>query len=147
MTDESERDDPYDLRRFVEAQEPVYARVLAELRAGRKASHWMWFIFPQIAGLGHSAMARRYAISSRSEASAYLDHPVLGPRLRECTRLVNAIEGRSAHEIFGSPDDVKFRSCMTLFAEVTVDNDAFDAALRRFFDGERDPATLARLRQ
>ena len=147
MTDLSERDDPYDLRRFVEAQDPVYARVLAELRDGRKTSHWMWFIFPQIAGLWHSAMARRYAISSRSEASAYLEHPVLGPRLRECTNLVNAIEGRSAHEVFGSPDDVKFRSCMTLFAEVAVDNDAFDAALRHFFGGERDPATFGRLRR
>src|SRR5216684_3266838 len=102
-------DDPYDLRRFVDAQAPVYARVLAELRAGSKRSHWMWFIFPQIAGLGHSETARRFAISSREEAAAYLEHPLLGARLRECCRLAMLVEGRSARQIFGSPDDVKFR--------------------------------------
>ena len=102
-------DDPFDLQRFVDAQAPVYERVRAELKNGRKQSHWMWFIFPQIAGLGHSAMARRYAISSLDEAKVYLAHPVLGPRLRECTRLVVQTDGRSAYEILGSPDDMKFR--------------------------------------
>ena len=108
-------DDPFDLQRFVDAQASVYERVRAELRNGRKQSHWMWFIFPQIAGLGHSAMAQRYAISSLREAEAYLKHPVLGPRLRECTRLMLRIEGKSAHDILGSPDDLKFHSSLTLF--------------------------------
>src|ERR1700730_944899 len=105
--------DPYGLQRFVDAQRAVYAQVETELRAGRKESHWMWFIFPQIEGLGHSAMARKYAISSRAEAVAYLDHPVLGPRLRDCTRLVNLVEGRTIHEILGYPDDLKFHSAVT----------------------------------
>src|SRR3954469_25755775 len=108
--------DPYDLQRFIEAQAPVYERVCQELRDGRKTSHWMWFVFPQIAGLGLSSMSQRYAIRDRDEARAYDAHPVLGPRLRECTALVNAVEGRTAHQIFGSPDDVKFRSSMTLFS-------------------------------
>ena len=109
--------DPYNLQRFIDAQHDVYEGVLSELGAGHKTSHWMWFVFPQIAGLGFSAMAQRYAISDRDEARAYDAHPVLGPRLRACTELVNAVEGRNVHQIFGSPDDMKFRSCMTLFAE------------------------------
>lgn len=138
-------DDPYDLQRFVTAQDPVFARVLAELRQGRKTSHWMWFVFPQIRGLGHSPMAQRYAIGSRAEAVAYLAHPVLGPRLRECTQLVSAVEGRTIGDIFGSPDDMKFRSSMTLFAHATADNEVFLAALRKYCAGEFDPATLDRL--
>jgi uncharacterized protein (DUF1810 family) len=111
--------DRFDLQRFVDAQAPVYPRVLAELRQGRKQSHWMWFIFPQIAGLGHSPMAQRFAIASRAEALAYLGHGVLGSRLRECTALVNAVEGRTINEILGSPDDLKFRSSMTLFGALS----------------------------
>jgi uncharacterized protein (DUF1810 family) len=137
--------DPYDLQCFVEAQAAVYPRVLAELRAGRKQSHWMWFIFPQIEGLGHSAMTQRYAIASRAEAAAYLSHDVLGPRLRECTALVNAVQGKSITDILGRPDDLKFRSSMTLFAHATSDNRAFTEAIRRYFDGVFDPATMARL--
>ena len=125
-------DNEFDLERFVQAQEPVYATVLAELRAGHKRSHWMWFIFPQLRGLGYSAMAYEYGIASRAEAVAYLEHPVLGARLWECTRSVNAVEGRSAHDIFGSPDDLKFCSSMTLFAGVTTDNAEFLEALARF---------------
>src|SRR5580698_11194731 len=121
--------DRYNLQRFVDAQGQVYESVCAELGEGRKRSHWMWFIFPQIQGLGHSATAARFAISSREEAQAYLDHPVLGPRLRECTGLVNLIEGRTISEILGYPDDSKFRSCMTLFAEATDDNQVFLDAL------------------
>lgn len=138
-------EDSFDLQRFVDAQQKVYPHVLNELRAGRKTSHWMWFVFPQIAGLGHSAMAQRYAISGREEAVAYLAHPVLGPRLRECTRLVNAVQGRTAHEIFGSPDDFKFRSCVTLFAEVTSENAEFKQALERYYGGVGDEKTLAKL--
>lgn len=133
------------LERFVQAQEPVIERVLTELRAGRKSSHWMWFVFPQIRGLGSSPTAQRFAIASRTEAEAYLRHPVLGPRLRECTQLVNAIEGRSPEEIFGYPDNLKFRSSMTLFAHVTPDNQAFLDALRKYFGGEYDPRTLDEL--
>ncbi len=135
---------PFDLRRFVEAQAPVWPHVLSELRAGRKQSHWMWFVFPQIAGLGHSTMAQHFAIASRAEARAYLDHAVLGPRLLEVTRLVLSVEGRSAHEVFGSPDDLKFRSSMTLFDAVSP-NDIFAAALRKYFNGARDAATLVKL--
>ena len=137
--------DPYNLQRFVTAQEPVFADVLAELRAGRKASHWMWFIFPQIEGLGHSSTARHYAIKSLEEAKAYLEHPVLGPRLRECTQLVNEVRSRTASEIFGYPDDLKFRSSMTLFAHATAQNAEFLNALWRYFSGEFDQATLTRL--
>ena len=132
------------LHRFVEAQASVYADALAELRAGRKRTHWMWFVFPQIAGLGLSAMAQHYAIASRAEAEAYLAHQVLGPRLRECTQAVLDVSGRTAHEIFGSPDDVKFRSCLTLF-DAVAPGDMFDRALTRFYGGERDRATLDRL--
>ena len=137
--------DPYDLQRFVDAQNLVYDRVRAELQEGRKRSHWMWFIFPQIAGLGSSPLARKFAISSLSEAAAYLEHPVLGPRLTECTRLVNLVEGRSIEQIFGRPDDLKFRSSMTLFARASLDNQVFVDALQKYFNGEFDPATLERL--
>jgi uncharacterized protein (DUF1810 family) len=134
--------DAFQLRRFIEAQEPVFAEVLAELRAGRKASHWMWFVFPQIEGLGHSSTAQYFAIRSLDEARAYLGHPVLGPRLRECTALVNAVRGRTATEIFGYPDDLKFRSSMTLFAHATPENQEFLNALWRYYSGEFDPRTL-----
>ncbi|MGB7542018.1 MAG: DUF1810 domain-containing protein [Burkholderiales bacterium] len=138
--------DPHDLQRFVDAQAPVFEQVCAELREGRKRSHWMWFVFPQIKGLGHSETARRFAISSREEAEAYLQHPVLGPRLRECTRLVNLVEGRSIEQIFGHPDDVKFRSSMTLFAHVASGNPVFQEALQKYFGGKRDDRlTLGRL--
>ncbi len=138
-------DDPYSLERFVDAQAPVYRRVVAELQSGRKESHWMWFIFPQIKGLGSSAMAIQFAIASRGEAQAYLDHPILGPRLRECTLLVIAAPGRSIEEILGYPDDLKFRSSMTLFASVAADSKDFTDALDKFYGGKADPATLERL--
>lgn len=132
----------FDLQRFVDAQGTVYSQVCAELRAGEKRSHWMWFIFPQIRGLGHSSMAIRFGIVSMEEARAYLLHPVLGSRLKECAGLVNAIEGRSIEQIFGYPDDLKFRSSMTLFAEADEDNQIFRDALLKYFHGERDQATL-----
>jgi len=134
--------DPYDLRRFVDAQESVYRTVVAELRAGRKRSHWIWFIFPQLRGLGRSGTAIRYGIASRDEAAAYLVHPVLGPRLRECTRLVAQVDGRSIEEIFGWPDNLKVRSSMTLFARATDDNADFQAVLEKYYGGEPDPATI-----
>lgn len=137
--------DPYNLKRFVDAQDPVFARVCSELRAGRKREHWMWFIFPQIQGLGYSPLAQKFAITSLEEARAYLDHPILGARLRECCRLVNLVEGRSIEEIFGYPDDLKFRSSMTLFAHATSDNQVFRDALEKYFSGEFDPLTLERL--
>lgn len=136
--------DPFDLQRFVDAQAGVFDAALAELRAGRKRTHWMWFVFPQIAGLGSSAMAQAYAISGLPEARAYLAHPVLGPRLRAVTEAVNAVEGRSAHEIFGSPDDLKFRSSMTLFARASEEA-VFRGALAKYFGGAEDPLTAARL--
>lgn len=132
----------FDLDRFVRAQEPVIAKVRAELKAGRKTSHWMWFIFPQLAGLGLSQRAQFYGIASLEEARAYLGHAVLGPRLVECTGLVNAVHGRTAHDIFGSPDDLKFRSSMTLFALADPDAPAFGVALGKYFEGRRDPRTL-----
>jgi uncharacterized protein (DUF1810 family) len=138
-------DDPFNLNRFVEAQNAVYDRVCKELRSGRKTSHWMWFIFPQIAGLGFSEMARRFAISSIAEARAYLDHPVLGPRLHECTRLVSEIPEKTIHEILSSPDDMKFRSCMTLFWHAARQPDVFDAALKRYFSGQFDALTLEQI--
>jgi uncharacterized protein (DUF1810 family) len=137
--------DPYELERFVTAQEPVIDRVRAELRAGRKQSHWMWFVFPQIAGLGRTAMAQLFAIGSLDEARAYLAHPVLGPRLRECTRLVLDVGNGSLDEIFGTPDDLKFRSCMTLFACAAEDNQLFLDALDAHCDGLFDPLTTAKL--
>ncbi len=137
--------DAFDFSRFLQAQDAVLAQVRSELAAGRKRSHWMWFVFPQLAGLGHSAMARRYAISSLREAQAYLAHPVLGPRLVECTELVNRAAGRSAHEIFGSPDDLKFRSCMTLFASALPGPSLFRDALDKYFAGAPDRMTTEKL--
>jgi uncharacterized protein (DUF1810 family) len=133
------------LERFVEAQAPVIDQVLAELEAGRKRTHWMWYVFPQLAGLGHSAMARHFAIADLDEARRYLAHPVLGPRLSRCTELVNGHAGLSAHAIFGSPDDLKFRSSMTLFRAADPGLDVFQTALDRFYDGKRDERTLALL--
>jgi uncharacterized protein (DUF1810 family) len=133
--------DPFGLDRFVQAQNPVFRAVQGELAQGRKQSHWMWFVFPQVAGLGFSTMSQRYAIGSRAEAEAYLAHPVLGPRLIECTRLVLAVEGRTINAILGAPDDAKFRSSMTLFGAVSEDP-VFGEALARYFAGERDGATL-----
>lgn len=135
----------YDLARFTEAQAGGYTRVLDELAAGEKTSHWMWFIFPQLRGLGSSPMAHRYALSGLAEARAYLAHPTLGARLRECTRAVLAVEGRTAHEIFGSPDDMKLRSCLTLFARASPDEGLFGEALAKYFDGQPDPLTLGLL--
>lgn len=135
-------DTDYDLERFVTAQDEVYATVLAELRAGRKHTHWMWFIFPQVVGLGHSAMAQKYAIGSSDEAAAYLAHPVLGPRLRECAMLVAMHDDTPIEQIFDSPDDRKFQSSMTLFADVAPDEAVFQSCLDLFFDGRADPATL-----
>jgi uncharacterized protein (DUF1810 family) len=134
--------DDFNLERFVEAQDAVYPAVLEELEAGKKRSHWMWFVFPQVRGLGGSLMAERFAISSLDEAKAYLEHPILGPRLEECTRLVLAVEGKGAEEIFGYPDYLKFRSCMTLFAECTADAGVFTGSLQKFYDGEPDQLTL-----
>jgi uncharacterized protein (DUF1810 family) len=161
-------DDPYALRRFLEAQEPCFGAVCAELAAGRKRSHWMWFIFPQIAGLGSSPTARHFAIGSLAEARAYLAHPLLGARLRECTALVNGLDGTTAEAVFGYPDYVKFRSCMTLFAHASGETAAdrssadvhsgpasapaagaerpFTTALRKYFAGEEDPLTPELLR-
>jgi uncharacterized protein (DUF1810 family) len=133
--------DQYDLDRFLRAQAADYNRALSELREGEKRSHWMWFTFPQIEGLGQSAMSRRYSIKSAAEARAYLDHPVLGPRLRECATVVLNIVGRSAFEVFGSPDDLKLRSCATLFARVS-DDAVFQEILDKYFDGQCDNETL-----
>ena len=138
--------DEFNLQRFLDAQERVYDTVLDELRAGRKSSHWIWFIFPQIKGLGYSGMAQQFAIGSLDEAKTYLEHPVLGPRLRECTQLVLNVDGRSAEEIFGYPDYLKFRSCMTLFSAAT-DNTLFKDALLKYFDGQPDQQTLDILAQ
>lgn len=135
-------EDPFQLQRFVAAQQPVFRTALQELQEGRKRSHWMWFIFPQIAGLGRSPMAVTYALAGRAEAEAYLAHPVLGPRLRDCTSAMLSQGGRSAHAILGSPDDLKFRSSMTLFAAVSEKGSLFEQALRQFHDGAPDPATL-----
>ncbi|HEU4360663.1 MAG TPA: DUF1810 domain-containing protein, partial [Mycobacterium sp.] len=137
--------DPFDLHRFVAAQARVYATVVAELRGGRKRSHWIWFIFPQLSGLGSSAMAARYAIASLGEARAYLAHDLLGPRLHECAQLVNAVADRSIEDIFGRPDNLKVRSSMTLFARAGTDNADFVALLDKYYGGEEDPATVARL--
>lgn len=136
--------DPYNLQRFVRAQDVEYRRVCSELHKGRKQSHWMWFIFPQLKGLGRSGLSVEFAISSLEEAKAYLEHPVLGARLRECTQLVLRSKSNSIREIFG-PDDVKFRSSMTLFAKATSNNKDFVDALERFYQGELDPLTLERL--
>ena len=135
-------EDPFDLDRFVSAQAAMYPQVLAELQAGEKRSHWIWFIFPQMKGLGHSSMSEFYGIGSLEEARAYLRHPVLGPRLEECTLLVNVIEKRSIEHILGFPDDLKFRSSMTLFAIAVPENDLFNDALKKCFNGEPDPKTV-----
>jgi uncharacterized protein (DUF1810 family) len=137
---------PIDLQRFVDDQEPLRQLDKAEKRAGRKYSHWMWFFFPQLRGLGKSEMAHRYGIASLDEARAYLAHPVLGPRLREACQLIHEVRGRSAHQIFGHPDDVKFRSCLTLFGRADPDEPVFAACLRKYFAGVEDQATLALLR-
>jgi uncharacterized protein (DUF1810 family) len=137
--------DRFDLKRFVEAQARVYPSVVEELRSGRKRSHWMWFIFPQLRGLGSSPMAAHYGISSLEEAREYLRHELLGPRLRECTGLVNQVQGRSIGEIFGSPDDLKLCSSMTLFARATEDNQDFTELLDKYYGGEQDPLTLKQL--
>ena len=130
------------LQRFVDAQNPVYDRVRDELKNGQKRSHWMWFVFPQIAGLGSSDMARRFAIASLEEARAYLEHAILGPRLRECVALINAVEGRGITQILGNPDDIKLRSSLTLFAHATADNQLFLDSLAKFYAGAMDDATL-----
>jgi uncharacterized protein (DUF1810 family) len=148
-----EANDPYRLQRFVDAQALCFEQVRSELSAGKKRSHWIWFIFPQISGLGSSAMSKRFAISGPAEADAYLLHPVLGHRLRDCTALVNAVDGRSIHEIFGYPDDLKFHSSVTLFAWVVgqgprfqiLGNHVFADALAKYFNGKPDQATLDRL--
>ena len=137
--------DIFDLQRFVDAQGPVIDEVYSELHNGRKQTHWMWFVFPQLMGLGRSSMASKFGISSKHEAEAYLRHSILGPRLRECTRLVNLIDGRSIQQIFGWPDHLKFRSSMTLFAHTTSENEIFRNALHKYFDGHPDPLTLERL--
>jgi uncharacterized protein (DUF1810 family) len=137
--------DPYDLNRFVRAQESDYDRALAEIRSGRKRTHWMWYVFPQLDGLGFSETARRYAIRGLDEARAYLEHPVLGPRLVACAEAVLAVPERSAREIFGTPDDLKLRSCATLFAEVSPAGSVFRRLLEEYFGGEADGRTLALL--
>jgi uncharacterized protein (DUF1810 family) len=137
-----EQGDPYDLNRFVQAQSPLYDVALAEVRSGRKRSHWMWFVFPQFAGLGASAMSAHYAVKSVAEAEAYLLHPVLGPRLIECCDAVLGVEMRSAFEMFGSPDDMKLRSCATLFAQVSPPGSAFERVLDRYFPEGPDDRTL-----
>ncbi len=139
--------DPYDLERFVRAQAPDYARALSELRSGRKRSHWMWYIFPQFRGLGSSAVSQRYAIGSVHEAQAFLRHPVLGPRLRECVAAILAIPDRSATEILGTPDDLKLRSSATLCAHVSPPRSEFETVLKRYWQGESDQATLRLLRE
>ncbi|HET8748210.1 MAG TPA: DUF1810 domain-containing protein [Ramlibacter sp.] len=135
--------DPFRLQRFVDAQADTIEAARDELRAGRKRSHWMWFVFPQLKGLGFSSTAQFYGIASLEEARAYLAHPVLGPRLRECCALMLAVPGKSAHEILGSPDDLKFRSCLTLFSLAAPQEAVFGQALQRFYDGEPDPRTVA----
>ena len=140
--------DQFDLERFVQAQEGVYEQAASELRAGRKRTHWVWFIFPQVRGLGSSEMAQRYAISSLEEAKAYLEHPVLGDRLRECTGIVVSLEGKTVEQIFDYPDDLKFHSSMTLFAkaaEISEDDLVFSQALDKYFSGREDAATIKRL--
>jgi len=134
--------DPYHLCRFIDAQESDYRSALAEIEAGRKVSHWMWYVFPQYDGLGFSPTSKHYAIKSPEEAEAYLGHPVLGPRLGECVDALLAVTGRSAHQIFGSPDDMKLKSCMTLFAHISPEGPAFALVLDKYFDGHRDLTTL-----
>ena len=137
--------DPFNLQRFVDAQAPVYAEVLDELGAGAKTTHWMWFVFPQLKELGKSPLAKKYGIASLAEALAYLEHPLLGQRLLECTERMLALQGKTALEILGNPDDLKFRSCMTLFMAAKPDLPIWDAALRKYFGGKGDAATVALL--
>ena len=136
---------PYDLQRFIDAQQPVFDRVIAELKQGRKPGHWIWFIFPQLKGLGHSSNSEFFGISSLQEAAAYVQHPVLGPRLVQCTELVNSVEGSSAEDIFGEIDAMKFRSSMTLFAKAAPDNRIFAEAIRKYFGGRLDGLTINRV--
>jgi uncharacterized protein (DUF1810 family) len=138
----ADADDPYDLNRFVQAQKTDYEQALSEIKSGRKCSHWMWYIFPQFEGLGFSATSKEYSIKSVAEAEAYLSHPVLGPRLTECAEAALSVKGRSAYDIFGSPDDTKLRSCATLFACVSPAGSVFDRLLDQYFRGERDHKTL-----
>lgn len=139
--------DPHDLGRFVEAQEGDYEVALAEIRSGHKQSHWMWYIFPQVAGLGFSATSRRYALKSKAEAQAYWNHPILGPRLLACCEAALGVEDRSAYDIFGSPDDMKLRSCATLFACVTPPGSVFERLLAKYFQGKRDEQTISVLQE
>ena len=132
----------YDIERFIDAQNDIYSSVIAELKAGRKQGHWMWYVFPQIKGLGSSAMANRYAISSMKEAEYYANHPILGARLRECTQYVIDIENGEIRDIFGYPDDLKFRSCMTLFERADKKREVYEKALNKYFDGQPDKSTL-----
>jgi uncharacterized protein (DUF1810 family) len=141
MADTTE-DDPFDLARFLQAQEDDYGPALSEIRSGRKRTHWMWYIFPQYDGLGFSPTSRRYAIKSLAEAKAYLSHPVLGARLVECSEAALAVQGRSAFEVFGSPDDMKLRSCATLFARVSPTGSVFARLLDKYFQGQPDEQTL-----
>jgi len=138
--------DPHDLNRFVTAQSAVYSQVLAELEAGEKRTHWIWFIFPQLKGLGRSPQSEVYGVGSLAEAQAYAQHPILGPRLDQCTRLVHRVDNRTIHQILGSPDDLKFRSSMTLFARAVPHNPIFQATLNKYFNSEPDPNTLDLLR-
>ncbi len=141
-----DNDDPFDLHRFVSAQEGTYSRAISELRSGRKESHWMWFIFPQFDGLGMSSTSKHYSIKSAEEARHYLDHPLLGKRLVECAETLLGLQGRSASQIFGYPDDLKLKSSMTLFAEVARDEETFARVIDRYFNGERDRRTLELMR-
>jgi uncharacterized protein (DUF1810 family) len=147
VADGADRDDPFDLNRFVSAQRDVYVQALAELRDGRKRSHWMWFVFPQLEGLGYSATSQYYSIKSRDEARHYLDHPVLGARLVEAAEAVLAVEGRSASQIFGFPDDLKLNSSMTLFANVAGPQSVFVRVLEKYYGGQRDSKTLSLLQR
>jgi uncharacterized protein (DUF1810 family) len=145
LSDSRGADDPYELNRFLEAQDDDYEQALREIRNGRKLTHWMWYIFPQIDGLAFSSTSRRFSIKSIEEAKAYLDHPVLGPRLLECAEAAVRVEGRSATDVFGSPDDLKLRSCATLFASVSPRGSVFERLLERFYQGEGDAKTLRSL--
>lgn len=142
MENAAPTDDPHDLQRFLAAQQESYDRALMEIKHGEKRSHWMWFIFPQFEGLGHSSTARKYAIKSRGEAEAYLAHPVLGERLLVCCEALMAVEGRTAYQVFGYPDDLKLRSCVTLFAEISPPGSVFARVIDRYYDGAEDGATL-----
>lgn len=144
---ESASDDPYDLARFVDAQASDYVRAVSEIRKGQKATHWMWYVFPQFDGLGFSPRSRHYAIKSVAEAEAYLRHPILGPRLRESAEAALAVDGRTALEIFGSPDDMKLQSSATLFAAVSPAGSVFERVLDKYFDGARDARTIDLLKR